>query len=317
MYPVPGGYAVDDLVRGFSITAYGVEYVHAMHTTADGPAVSTVVPATVSPEADFTGSGPNTLFVDTRGTEPLIGGEGPDVVRLQMPGFGVVRGRAPGGNFDLGLFNGRIIEYIDAVYQAFLGRQPDDAGLEFWYGLLDTGTPRESMVASFLRLPEHADLAVANAYRQILHRDGEPGGVAYWSQFLQAGGSLDDLRALLYGSPEYLAASGGGTTAGFFDALYGSILHRAPDTAGRTYWTGLLDRGVSRVDVARAMLVLAEPVRVAVFDLYLHLFGRTPSAGELDFWQGVWQTRGEFTVVAALAGSGEYYDLVAPTATGI
>jgi hypothetical protein len=247
--------------------------------------------------------------LDTRGRGVVVTPNGGETF-FDVPGTQRITVADP--RVDLFEFDGRPIDYVDEIFWTFLGRPADDDGLFYWYEQLQSGLPREQFVAAMLRLPEHAGLAVDQAYADILGRGTDPAGRAYWSDFLQRGGPLDELRALLYGSPEYFQVFGGNTTSGFFDALYTSVLHRAPDGGGRAYWTDLLDRGLSRVEVARAIVVLPEPIRVAITDWYIDLLGRAPGASELDFWQHVWQSQGEFLVTALIAGSGEYYDLVAP-----
>jgi hypothetical protein len=44
----------------------------------------------------------------------------------------------------------------------------------------------------------------------------------------------------------------------FITALYQNILHRVPDPAGFTFWVGVLDRGLSRTDIASGFETSAE-----------------------------------------------------------
>jgi hypothetical protein len=162
-----------------------------------------------------------------------------------------------------------------------------------------------------LQLPEHAGLAVDDAYAHILGRPPDPGGRAFWVDYIGQGHGLDALRAQLYGSLEYFGNHGFANSP-FLDALYQDVLHRGPDSGGKAYWLNRLNNGLTRVDMAAIVLGLDEPIDVAIGDLYLSLLGRPASAGEQGFWRGVWHSSGEFGVTAALAGSDEYEQRVAP-----
>jgi hypothetical protein len=94
--------------------------------------------------------------------------------------------------------------------------------------------------------------------------------------------------------------------------LYSKVLHRSPDAGGKAYWTDLIDRGLSRVDVAGVILGLDEPIAVAVADLYSDVLDRAPNSTETQLLIAAWHQLGEFGVIARLAGSDQYYEHVAP-----
>ncbi|MBB5692965.1 DUF4214 domain-containing protein [Muricoccus pecuniae] len=81
------------------------------------------------------------------------------------------------------------------VYQATLGRHPEEAGLRGWVAALDAGMPLQTMVQGFLDSPEsrarygQPDEAgfVTLLYGNVLGRAPDPGGFAAWTQALQAG----------------------------------------------------------------------------------------------------------------------------------
>jgi hypothetical protein len=251
-------------------------------------------------------------YFDTRGLELALDESISGQVTFSLPGFlPVVVGR----NFEnlpTYVYNGRDLWLIPALYQQFLGRDADEGGFGFWYDQLWDGLPNSGMVASLLRLPEHASLTVDHEYQHILDRNPDPQGRSYWASYLGAGGSPDALRSLLYGSPEYLTRAGG-TTDGFHDALYKDVLGRAPDAGGRAYWRDLIDTGrLTRSAMAFVVLNLDEPIEVGITRLYADLLDRAPTGGELGFWRPAWRQIGEFGVIASIAGSDEYYEHVAP-----
>jgi hypothetical protein len=147
---------------------------------------------------------------------------------------------------------------VHAAYLGLLGRAPDDAGLAHWVAQLEGGLPPERLVRELAASTEHVAHVVAVAYRTFLQREPDAAGLAWWAEHLTSTRSLASLRAELAGSPEYLAVRAGGTDVGFVDAVYGDVLGRAPDAAGRSYWLGRLDAGISRRAVSRAILVSNE-----------------------------------------------------------
>lgn len=79
------------------------------------------------------------------------------------------------------------------LYQAALNRTPDVAGLGYWISVLDDGISMNAVSASFIASAEFKSLVGANPtngdlvnafYRNVLHRDPEPAGYAYWLKVL-------------------------------------------------------------------------------------------------------------------------------------
>ncbi|MBY0238052.1 MAG: YHYH protein [Burkholderiaceae bacterium] len=79
------------------------------------------------------------------------------------------------------------------LYQAALNRTPDVAGLGYWISVLDDGISMNAVSASFIASAEFKSLFGANPtnselvtafYRNVLHRDPEQAGYAYWLNVL-------------------------------------------------------------------------------------------------------------------------------------
>ena len=93
----------------------------------------------------------------------------------------------------------------DAVrlYRAALGRLPDADGLGFWTNRLQDGASLADLAQGFLSSPEFQarfgapDDAgyVAQLYQNVLGRQGEAGGVAYWTDTLAHGASRQAVLA--------------------------------------------------------------------------------------------------------------------------
>jgi len=148
--------------------------------------------------------------------------------------------------------------FVTAAYNDLLQRAPDAAGLAGWTSLLDSGQATTMQVAlSIVNSLEFRIDAVQNAYQTFLHRAADPGGLNAFVNFLATGGNIKLVDSIIIGSQEYFQVRAGGTNAGFLQALYQDVLHRAPDAFGLQAFTAALDAGVSRQQVA--LLVLSSP----------------------------------------------------------
>ncbi|SFU87781.1 DUF4214 domain-containing protein [Pseudoduganella namucuonensis] len=121
--------------------------------------------------------------------EDLGGGEGVDIVT------GVERLRF-GGAFDATVkaydVDGNAGQ-VYRLYQAAFDRKPDDGGYDYWLGQADNGYSLADMALQFTKSAEFGKLygtAPTNAefvtrlYNNVLHREPEPGGYAFWLEAL-------------------------------------------------------------------------------------------------------------------------------------
>ncbi|MDH3680486.1 MAG: SpoIID/LytB domain-containing protein, partial [Acidimicrobiia bacterium] len=101
-------------------------------------------------------------------------------------------------------------ELVDDLYQTALGRAPDDGGRAYWIDRLRNGVKLESVGVLFYGSQEYYDSAggtdaafVSALYRDILGREPDPGGQAYWEGMLARGAArLDDVASGFYSSLE-------------------------------------------------------------------------------------------------------------------
>ena len=84
------------------------------------------------------------------------------------------------------------------TYQAAFDRTPDEAGLSFWIRSADRGTGFEAIAQGFIDSSEFMDAYgrnpsdqafVGRLYENILGREGETGGLDYWTNVLEGGAS--------------------------------------------------------------------------------------------------------------------------------
>ncbi len=82
------------------------------------------------------------------------------------------------------------------IYQAAFDRTPDLGGLGFWISAMDRGFKLVDVAAEFIKSaefttmygpqPSNAEL-VTRLYQNVLHRAPDPGGYAFWMDFLDRG----------------------------------------------------------------------------------------------------------------------------------
>jgi hypothetical protein len=198
--------------------------------------------------------------------------------------------------------------FVTKLYTDLLHRAPDETGLVEMITALDAGMSRTQAALTIEASPEFHALEVQNLYRTFLHREAEPGGLATFTAFLAAGGTQEQVTDIILASPEYLQDAGG-TNAGFVAALYHDILHRPADAAGAASWQAGLLAGMTRDQVADAILHSPEADALTVqefFQAYLH---RPADPQGLATFGGLLQSGGTSDQVRAdILGSPEYFN---------
>ncbi|WP_296948890.1 FG-GAP-like repeat-containing protein [uncultured Massilia sp.] len=115
------------------------------------------------------------------------------------------------------------------VYQAALGRVPDAGGLGFWIAALDNGTSLDDVAAQFVASAEFRatygalddDGFLATVYRNILGRDADDGGFAFWRAALDHGYTRAQLVAQFSESAENQLQVAGAIAHGIAYQPYG------------------------------------------------------------------------------------------------
>lgn len=115
-----------------------------------------------------------------------------------------------------------------------------------------------------------ANAVVTGLYQTMLGRAPDAEGMAYWSQLLASGESLDSVRAAMQASAEYVNSQGGSaaapspsapsSTTSVVEGLYTGMLGRSSDAEGLAYWSDRLAGGESLESVRAAMQASAEYV---------------------------------------------------------
>jgi len=152
---------------------------------------------------------------------------------------------------------------------------------------------------------------VESLYTNLLGRDSDTDGLAYWTAQYNSGMSLSEISAAMMSSREYTEATGYLAV----EDLYLKLLNRQPEDAGFAYWSNQYASGVSLEKIALGFIQSTEfvPGRFAsipsVSWFYDAFLSRAPDSAGLAYWMAEINSRGALgyaTMVSAMLMSSEY-----------
>ncbi len=235
------------------------------------------------------GSGYNTLdggasfdIADYTDRNNSFGAVNPDFPVVKQNAFvqrqsdGTVQVRRAGGEVDVlqGIEGVRFVDgdvrfdagsevaQVTRLYDAALGRSPDQAGLHYWATAEKANVSLATIAGALSDSPEfiarygQLDTAgyVERLYGNTLGRGSDAVGKAYWSSQFNAGTSRGAVLASFSESAEHQAKLSGVVAEGIWDLsepaakvarLYDAGLGRRPDMAGLGYWSGRIQDGAA------------------------------------------------------------------------
>jgi len=150
----------------------------------------------------------------------------------------------------------------------------DPTGLANWVAALNAGATRAQVALAIESSQEYRSLVVENLYMQYLHRSADAGGLATFIAMLAAGGTDEQVAAAIVGSAEFYQNQGGGTNAGFLNALYEDALGRTVDSSGLNTFVPLLNTGTSTQQVATQIFASNEYAQDLVLGWYQRFLHR-------------------------------------------
>jgi uncharacterized delta-60 repeat protein len=187
--------------------------------------------------------------------------------------------------------------WLDHLYTRLLGRLPDAAGLQAALTtlLVGMGTPFEEQfgvggyqeqryerAARLAFFSEGLSKPIAEAYTTYLRRAATPEEIDRWATVLVQGARIEQVVAIILGSPEYFQLAGG-TNAGWLNRLVPDLAGRDPGRF-RPLFQAVIDRGGDRAQTALSILTSAEYRSYQIGTEYLALLGRDAAPVEADFW---------------------------------
>ena len=163
-------------------------------------------------------------------------------------------------------------EFVTILYKTFFGREPDDAGFNFWVSSLKDGSnDRQAVANGFIYSLEWANTCaeygirsggttkpsvkiapgdltyafVERMYTTALKRESDPDGKEFWanelSNFISTGESVG---VSFFLSPEMESMNL--SNEEFVTRLYKTFMDRDPETEGFNFWVKFLNDGNSR-----------------------------------------------------------------------
>jgi streptogramin lyase len=198
--------------------------------------------------------------------------------------------------------------FVAQVYIDLLARLPDLSGLAAWSGAIDAGVPRSQVVLGIENNAEYRIDQVEKLYQYYLLRDADAAGLQQAVAFLATGGTLEQLAALIAGSPEYFQLRSVGTAEVFLLYLYLDTLKRAPDGGAETAFSQALAAGITRTQVAAVVFGSSEYQADLVQGYYQQFLHRTAAAAELNPWvSALLDGARDEQVIAGILSSEEYF----------
>ncbi|HVX11763.1 MAG TPA: DUF4214 domain-containing protein [Pirellulales bacterium] len=204
--------------------------------------------------------------------------------------------------------------FVTALYLALFDRHVDAGGLTFWSNQLANGASRTQVALWLEASTEYLTVEVNAAFERYLQREADPAAVTNFVTLLQHGATLEQLDIAILGSQEYFQVRGGGTNAGFLNALFEDALGRGIDPTSQTFFTNELVSGVSRGAIVWGVLNSLEYRQDVINGIYQEYLGRAadPTAmaaalEELDFGMS------PAGLIAQTVGSLEYFNRVQVT----
>ena len=177
--------------------------------------------------------------------------------------------------------------YAASLFQMALRRDSSANGISFWSNQLAVSSNRSATIERFLKTDEGYSVQVHDFYRSTLFRTPAPVDRSYWVGQLLGGSTLDTVQSQILGSDEAFGKVGNNPIH-FLSVVYQRTLGRSLDTGGQAFWSGLLNRGVPRAEVARQILASPEATARTVLsqtqNAYQSILGRTLDAGGQSFW---------------------------------
>ncbi len=158
--------------------------------------------------------------------------------------------------------------FVTRLYANVLGRGPDAAGLDGWTAQLANGVSRAEVLLGFSESAEYRAATVAStsrlwtvdpeamdvlrAYRTVLDRTPDGGGLASWTAARNGGLTNGEMMDAFINSAEFQSRFGALSNEDFVARIYTVALDRPADAAGHADWTSRLDGGaIGRRDVVQ------------------------------------------------------------------
>ena len=171
--------------------------------------------------------------------------------------------------------------FVTAAYNDYIQRNPTTSELNSGVASISDVTvvaQRAAFAKSLANTDKYLGAFVNKLYQDTLGRNGDPGGVAYWTKKLRTGAQTPaQVSANFYASNEYFRGFGKSTNADWVKDLYLKLLLR-PATSAEVSAGVSTTVAKSRYSYAYGLFQGLESRKVRVRALYQRFLGRGPDS---------------------------------------
>ena len=188
---------------------------------------------------------------------------------------------------------------VQALYNEVLGRTATLSELDGWVSLVNS-QGQAAVVNGILRSSEGLGNIVDGFYLRFLGRQSDSNGRTSWDNFLQHGGTEEQLENLFLTSPEYV----GHINTDFVQSLYINILGRTGTVSEVAGWNNLIQQ-LGLAGIAKGFTSSKENRTISLntdFQVFLH---RSPTAAETSSFVG--SSADLLSLEAAILSLPEYF----------
>src|SRR5262249_46792963 len=134
--------------------------------------------------------------------------------------------------------------WVRGIYRDLLGREGEQAGIDYWMARLADHVPPAEVALGFTASEERLRNRVADTYRTLLDRVPDANGLEYWVGVAKAGGTTEDIVAGFLASEEYYFKQnrGAGNPARWVRSAYLDALFRPAGRDEFDTWLRFLGR---------------------------------------------------------------------------
>jgi hypothetical protein len=156
----------------------------------------------------------------------------------------------------------RLSPIINNYYEQYLGRQADQAGLNYWISVWQANGGPEQVQAGIIGSPEYYATAgklypslspdaawVTALYNNLLGRAPDPQGLSYWVNYIQTNSRQSVVLGFVTSSEYRLSLING---------WFEEYLSRPADPSGAQYWLGQMEQGLTQDEMQVALLTSDE-----------------------------------------------------------
>lgn len=199
------------------------------------------------------------------------------------------------------------VAYLTSVYAYCLGRQPDQAGLDFWKAQLDANVLEPQGVKN--AVCDSLEGQVASFYFRFLYRNPDQAGIDFWMAEINNGNlTITGVEQSIRDSSEAAAPATALRRTAFVneraqlafnllteevaiitsitevavETAYYLCLGRASDPAGKAFWVNEIREGAIAATALEASICNSDEGKIA--DFYQQILNRDPDKAGMDFW---------------------------------